>query len=1113
MVSGYLTTSTVSKVTGASLRVLDYWARTRLLAPSGQDAQGKGTRRGYTFQDLVAILTITKLRERNCPLQQIRVAVKYLKANYPKLATSEALSRLTLITDGKEVYLLTDEQQVMNIVTKQWVWSVPLGLLISEASQKVKALPQEWRETVKVSGQSFHLLVSQDANESGYSIECRELPGLLEHVTTPDQAPAKAKQTIATLLKVPRAPAAANPRQSGRGGCVIGRTEVANTDLIEKLAFDRSPNFLRAGDPALATAPGYGHVFRRATAEPGLLGVYTLRPTKSTANTPAIPTLYVCHAQTEGEADRIHQLVWNQDVVPFLIVQSPRNFRLYSGFEYDHRPEFQARNLLREFNTAAELSDAGFHADAIDDGTLWRRWGRQVRPESRVDWRLLDNLKTLDRWLQKHGLKSEASHALIGKYVYLYYLRHRGILSDRKLDLWQIQHSQVFGRTANVAGLRAVTEQLDAWLNGGVFPIEFGKGGAPSDEHVQRVAATFAGDDPAEGDEWQLHLDFQAYDFSYIPIETLSVVYEQFLHAPAAGGRSRGKDAGAYYTPIPVVNFMLAEMEDRRPLQRGVRVLDPSCGSGAFLVQCYRRLIEREFPATGTPPRPVQLRELLQRSIFGVDRDGDACSVTELSLVMTLLDYCDPPDLEDGTRFKLPTLRNENIIEENFFSTERDCWEALGRRKFEWIVGNPPWKKLNPNELSRDDQPVWDWMQEQEARGTPIGANQIAEAFAWEIKRYLADTGHAGLLLPAMILFEEHSRDFRAKFFRQFQVYSVANFSNLAEVLFAGRSRVPAAAFFFGKREETLSTANAESISTYTPLVANQEPTRPVVENKRNETWSLLLNASEVRDIPLSDVFEGNALPWKLATWGTHLDARLLEKVASRFGTLRKMEADKVLLLAEGPQFRAHSSGHLKFCDEAVDKKRLDTQVLKRLRRIFAFPGHAIVENTDFYIRRGQITGLPVCRPPHVIVSAARNFAVYSEEYLLVPPRQIGIASPEEDSVLLKATTLFLNSDFAYYHQVLTSSQLGIKRPVATLDSLRDLPTPIPELSRATLESWSALHDRLVLASRRQFAREGGRDATLFEPATPKGENMQDLLLELNQLVNESLGFRPGSEP
>src|SRR5271167_1715547 len=99
-----------------------------------------------------------------------------------------------------------------------------------------------------------------------------------------------------------------------------------SVDVLAKLAFDESPSFLRAGQEAFETAPAYGHIFRRATmkrrgAEPGLgvIGVYTLRSPKATANTPSVPTLYVCRADSVATADRAHQLTWNQDVVPFVI--------------------------------------------------------------------------------------------------------------------------------------------------------------------------------------------------------------------------------------------------------------------------------------------------------------------------------------------------------------------------------------------------------------------------------------------------------------------------------------------------------------------------------------------------------------------------------------------------------------------------------------------------------------------------------------------------------------------------------------------------------------------------------------------------------------------------
>ena len=239
----------------------------------------------------------------------------------------------------------------------------------------------------------------------------------------------------------------------------------------------------------------------------------------------------------------------------------------------------------------------------------------------------------------------------------------------------------------NCPKLRSLVEQLHDWLNGSVFEIPWKEG--VKAEHVRHVAATFFGDDPRSG---QGSL-FEDYDFSYIPIETLSVVYEQFLHA-----EGRGKDAGAYYTPIPLVNFILDEMEASLPFAKGMRVLDPACGSGAFLVQCYRRLIEKELlKRKGQRFRPAELGGLLQGHIFGIDRDEDACQVTELSLILTLLDYVEPPDLTNTT-FKLLKLRRSNIFggrANDFFNTNSEFHQKMGETRFEWLVGNPPWIEIN----------------------------------------------------------------------------------------------------------------------------------------------------------------------------------------------------------------------------------------------------------------------------------------------------------------------------------------------------------------------------------------------------------------------------------
>ena len=717
-----------------------------------------------------------------------------------------------------------------------------------------------------------------------------------------------------------------------------------------------------------------------------------------------------------------------------------------------------------------------------------------------------------------------ASHALIGRYVYLHYLRDRQILSDRKLDRWGIQPSAVFGREATLEGFRRLWEHLSEWLNGDVFPLDLDAPGSPRQKHLQLVAAVFMGDEPSGGGSLQLHLDFKAYDFSHIPVETLSVVYEQFLHMPdGSDGTTAARKTGAYYTPIPVVNFVLAELEDNLPLEEGRRILDPSCGSGAFLVQCYRRLVEKKFPP-GTSPTPADLEELLTEHIFGVDSDPDACNVAELNLILALLDNVDPPDLEGGTGgFKLPALRNRNIFPDNFFGSDSQWRQMHANTKFDWIVGNPPWKLL-PTSGDNVDRAALEWVAAN-ANERPVSNLQVAQAFAWEAAEFATPEGEIALLLPAMVLFEK-SKSFRKAFFKRMTVRAVANLANLRRVLFARRAVAPATAIFYAQRSsaEQGEQQDDECVSCYSPFIANQEATRPLAKGEKSESWSLVVNASEIRDIRLGDIADGSMLPWKLAMWGSHLDGRLLRAVSRRFLALREMESEGVVAMSQGLELRQAPTEStteeeetkqegkrketLEAVAEVIGKNELEMEALKGARRLFSIPEGAlkkIGKERAFARKRGGVaTPLSVCRPPHIIVSAARNFAIYTEEFVVVPPRQIGIVSPSGDNDLLKALCLFLNSDFAYCHQFLYSPQLGIERGRATLDALKQL--PVPELTGADLAEWCDLHSRLAAASAEALRASNGE---LFHPlgSEQQREDFKCLLRELNHLVNEALGL------
>lgn len=875
-------------------------------------------------------------------------------------------------------------------------------------------------------------------------------------------------------------------------------------ELLDELGYADSPFFLKKGTRTFSNAQNVGHILRVA-AKPkcGLQGVYSLNDRAKPDSSPT-PIVYVCKAKTESEADEIHRLVWNQDITPFLIVLTPKGIKFYSGFEYSRSGNGHLSKLLAFNQAIAKVKE--FHADEIDSGRFWKLWSKQLRPEQRVNWKLLDNLRSLDSYLQNEcALSRRTSHGLIGKYVYLHYLRDRDILSDRKLDSWELTESQIFGSNASITKLKTVVRELEKWLNGNIFPIAFDGNDAPKAEHVQLVAGIFKGDEISSSGGRQLSFDFNAYDFSYIPIETLSVVYEQFLHTPGEDGQSQGREEGAYYTPIPVVNYMLSEMEEALPLVDGVKVFDPACGSGAFLVQCYRRLIEKTYPNHIHPTvHPIKLRKLLTDNIFGLDRDEDACAVSELSLLLTLLDYVDPPDLEDDRRVKLPSLRNNNIFHADFFEP---LPSLLQNKKFKWIVGNPPWKKLNSHELNENDRPAWNWMRENK-NDRPVGDNQLAHAFAWRIAELTNYEGKIGLFMPAMTLFGEKSSHFRRSFFEQMHVKCVANFSNLAEVISAGRFRVPSAAFFFAPYSvELTESAEREFVRVFSPLVANQESAKPEGAGKRIESWCIVINESEIRDVPYSEIATGTGMPWKIAAWGSHNDVRLLKRLSKRLPSLSELQERDIIMISEGPSLHSHLDTKGRYPtihkDELVNKRTLDIKALSGYRKLFLFPSSALSDNKKHYaVKSGSERKLSVCHGPHIIVNVARTFAIYTDDYLVVPKGQIGIFSPSLDREFLKALSLYLSSDFAFYHQFFTSNQFGVKRDVATLDALKCMPCPLTELNKSELKQWVELYQKLTKTTPKRVGDIKNNTQTLFPD-----NGLDDLLIELNVMVSENLGL------
>lgn len=122
--------------------------------------------------------------------------------------------------------------------------------------------------------------------------------------------------------------------------------------------------------------------------------------------------------------------------------------------------------------------------------------------------------------------------------------------------------------------------------------------------------------------------------------------------------RSDRKSSGVFFTPHELVARVADEALHewlRRPRSRlqDVRVLDPACGSGAFLVFALERIAERRLQSGETGTTSGIRRDVLARSIFGVDRDPTAVWLCELRLWLSVVIDLDEPD-----PLRIPPLPN-----------------------------------------------------------------------------------------------------------------------------------------------------------------------------------------------------------------------------------------------------------------------------------------------------------------------------------------------------------------------------------------------------------------------------------------------------------------------
>ncbi len=153
MESGYRAPQ-VCKLVGITYRQLDYWARTDLLRPSVQSAQGSGSQRLYGFTDIVQLKVIKSLLDAGMSLKKIRQAIAILSE---QVESKTPLTDVTLLSDGTTIYAAQSADQVVDIFRRgQGVFGIAVGPVQTELAAELHRLypDQAADEAALAEGQS-----------------------------------------------------------------------------------------------------------------------------------------------------------------------------------------------------------------------------------------------------------------------------------------------------------------------------------------------------------------------------------------------------------------------------------------------------------------------------------------------------------------------------------------------------------------------------------------------------------------------------------------------------------------------------------------------------------------------------------------------------------------------------------------------------------------------------------------------------------------------------------------------------------------------------------------------------------------------------------------------
>lgn len=835
----------------------------------------------------------------------------------------------------------------------------------------------------------------------------------------------------------------------------------------------RAPEFIRdrAAISSAAKLLPQANALRRAWDEMGLDGILCVEN---------VPVAYFKELARPNQeiARKLQRQLWNQSLSPLLVIITPTEVQVYSGLALpaENKEDVTSDNrLVTVIDRVADVLEMRQFIRDLELGEVFRRYAPAFDPDLRVDRYLLENLKAAREQLlavASPEVDIKVIHALLGRIVFTCYLTDREIIQSNYFAeagaTGCSNLAELLDKNAPATArqkLYKLFSELQQDFNGDIFDDDLAaESQLINDEQITVLTRLLKGEKLTTG---QLSLGFWAYDFSIVPIETISAIYEQFL---GAEDEQDQQESGAYYTPRFLAELVLDQiLEAGQPLL-GKRFLDPACGSGIFLVGLFNRLAEewnRQAGRTKNLRRAEELTKIITQSLFGIDRNETACRIAAFSLYLALLDHLSPRDIQELQAHgkllpKLVVYRRKpnsedagrNIIHGDFFEDQLPLFTDqtdLPSQGFDYIVGNPPWVRVTNK---KSFVQLWS-----KARDFEIPQGQAACAFVLKAPEHLRTDGRICFVLPISILLnhQDKSLRFQHHWFSNYSIEQIMNLADLRLYLFASAVR-PAAIIKYSKAAPNLK----EDVIEYLTPKTNVESLRADILTIATDDYVEV----ELRSLLVTLGSHLAPLVWKQTFWGTSRDNKFLHRLTDLEGlgdrTGNKYHEKERWTIGEG--FNRFGQG------KSIDRPILHEIPfldIKNLTR-YVIPRSASEKEPVAYDPR-RLGKEAIYRTPHILFprgnagTGERLKVAYGAYDCSFMHSLCGLHAPQKHEDQLRALTCALASPLALYFFFHTSASWGIERPYISVTDYERFPFPAPELpeQKEALRELAQLHRSL----------------------------------------------------